>query len=59
MVIINGLTKDGDEWNDAKILDPKTKKNINATLLYMEKKLKFCGYIGFALLGRTRYWHKI
>ena len=60
MVIINGLTKDGDEWNGAKILDPKTGKEYKCYIaLENPNKLKVRGYIGFALLGRTQYWHKV
>ena len=60
MVIINGLTKDGDEWNGAKILDPKTGKEYKCYIaLENPDKLKVRGYIGFALLGRTQYWYKV
>ena len=60
MIIINGLSEDGDEWNDAKILDPKTGKEYKCYItLDGENKLKVRGYIGFALLGRTQYWHKV
>lgn len=60
MMIINGLTKDGDEWNDAKILDPKTGKEYKCYITLEEpNKLKVRGYLGFALLGRTQYWHRV
>jgi len=60
MVIINGLEEDGDEWNNAKILDPKTGKEYKCYItLDGENKLKVRGYVGFALLGRTQYWHKL
>ena len=60
MIIINGFNEDGDEWNDAKILDPKTGKEYKCYItLDGENKLKVRGYIGFALLGRTQYWHKV
>ena len=60
MVIINGLKEDGDEWNSAKILDPKTGKEYKCYItLDGENKLKVRGYIGFSLLGRTQYWHKM
>ena len=60
MEIINGLSKDGDEWNDAKILDPKTGKEYKCYItLDGDNKLKVRGYVGFALLGRTQYWHKV
>ena len=60
MVIINGLSEDDDEWNDAKILDPKTGKEYKCYItLDGNNKLKVRGYVGFALLGRTQYWHKV
>ena len=37
MVIVNGLEEDGDEWNNANILDPKTGKEYKCILLWMEK----------------------
>lgn len=60
LVIINGLEKDGDEWNGGKILDPKTGKKYKCyiTLEGMEK-LKVRGYIGFSLIGRTQYWERV
>jgi len=58
--IINGLIKDDDEWNSAKILDPKTGKEYKCIISLEEPtKLKVRGYIGFALIGRTQYWHKV
>ena len=58
--IINGLTKDGNEWNGGKILDPKTGKEYKCYItLDGNTKLKVRGYIGFALIGRTQYWHKV
>ena len=60
MMIINGLTKDGDEWNGAKILDPKTGNEYKCYITLEEpNKLKVRGYLGFALLGRTQYWYKV
>jgi uncharacterized protein (DUF2147 family) len=60
MVIINGLVQDGNEWNNAKILDPKTGKEYKCYItLDNPKKLKVRGYLGFALIGRTQYWHKV
>lgn len=60
MIIINGLTKDGDEWSDAKILDPKTGKLYKCYItLESENKLKVRGYVGFSLLGRTQYWYRV
>lgn len=60
MVIIDGLSKDGDEWNNAKILDPKTGKEYKCYITLEDKnKLKVRGYIGFALIGRTQYWSRV
>ncbi|MDO9276777.1 MAG: DUF2147 domain-containing protein [Lutibacter sp.] len=60
LIVINGLTKDGNEWNGAKILDPKTGKEYKCYLTLEDpNKLKVRGYLGFALLGRTQYWHKV
>ncbi len=60
LVIINGLKKDGDEWNGGKILDPKTGKKYKCYIsLENENKLKVRGYVGFALLGRTQYWKRV
>ena len=60
MVIIDGLVQDGDEWNGAKILDPKSGKEYKCYVtLEGDNKLKVRGYIGFSLIGRTQYWHKV
>ncbi len=60
LVIINGLEKDGDEWNGGKILDPKTGKKYKCYIsLESADKLKVRGYVGFALLGRTQYWQRV
>lgn len=60
MVIIDGLTKKGEEWSDAKILDPKTGKLYKCYItLETKNKLKVRGYIGFSLFGRTQYWHRV
>ncbi|MDP3946141.1 MAG: DUF2147 domain-containing protein [Lutibacter sp.] len=60
LVVIDGLKKDGNEWNGAKILDPKTGKEYKCYLTLEEpNKLKVRGYLGFALLGRTQYWYKV
>lgn len=60
MTIINGLTKNGNEWDGGKILDPKTGKEYKCTIsLEGENKLKVRGYLGISLLGRTQYWTKV
>ncbi len=60
MVIIRGLSKDGDEYNGGKILDPKSGKIYKCSLsLESKDKLTVRGYIGISLLGRTQKWIRI
>ena len=60
LVIMKGLTKDGDEWNDGKILDPKNGKYYKCYVQLEEaNKLKLRGYIGISLVGRTEYWYRV
>jgi uncharacterized protein (DUF2147 family) len=60
LTIIKGLTKDGDEYNGGKILDPRNGKLYKCLIVLEEKdKLKVRGYIGFSLIGRTQYWYRV
>lgn len=57
MVIMNGLKKDGSEYNGGTILDPENGKKYKCYItLESPDKLKLRGYIGFSLIGRTQYW---
>lgn len=55
------LRKDGDQWSGGQILDPHNGKIYRCYISLEEggKKLKVRGFIGFALLGRTEYWHRM
>lgn len=60
MVIVEGLTKDGNEYSGGTILDPKNGKIYKCYItLENNNKLKVRGFIGFALIGRTQYWHRV
>lgn len=60
LIIIKGLSKDGTEYNDGKILDPKTGKLYKCYIeLESANKLKVRGYLGIALIGRTQYWERV
>ncbi len=60
LVIIKGLSKDGEEYNSGKILDPVTGKTYKCFLtLDGSDKLKIRGYIGLSLFGRTQTWHRL
>lgn len=60
LVLIKGLSKDGQEYNGGKITDPESGKVYKCFITLEEKdKLKVRGYIGFALIGRTQYWQRV
>ncbi|OWY39098.1 hypothetical protein CEK28_09440 [Xenophilus sp. AP218F] len=58
MQILWGLKKEGDEWADGKILDPKTGKiyTSGAKLIEDGKKLRVRGYIG--PFFRSQVWER-
>ena len=58
--LIRGLEKDGDTYEDGKIIDPENGKVYKCYIgLEEDDKLKIRGYIGFALIGRTQYWNRV
>ena len=60
LVIIKGLTKDGNEWTDGDILDPQKGKLYSCTIkLDGKDKLSVRGYVGISMLGRSQTWHRV
>jgi uncharacterized protein (DUF2147 family) len=60
MIIIKGLSKEGAEYTNGKILDPKNGKLYKCYItLETKDKLKVRGYIGISLFGRTQYWYRV
>ncbi|MBF4471302.1 DUF2147 domain-containing protein [Flavobacterium sp. HJJ] len=60
LIIIKGLVKDGDEYNDGKILDPLKGEEYKCFITLEGKdKLKVRGFIGVSLFGRTQYWTRV
>lgn len=61
MVIMTGVTQDGDKWGGGRILDPKNGKTYKVTLKLVDggQSLEVHGYIGFSLLGRTQTWQRV
>lgn len=60
MVIMNGLEKDGQEYNGGTILDPQNGKKYKCYItLESPDKLKLRGYIGISIVGRTQYWTRV
>jgi len=60
MVILWGVTRDENEWDGGKILNPKDGKiyKVNLQMLDGGAKLRVHGYIGFSLLGKTQVWER-
>lgn len=60
LIIIKGLVKDGDEYNDGKILDPLKGEEYKCFITLDGKdKLKVRGFIGVSLFGRTQHWTRV
>lgn len=58
--IIRGLKKDGNEFSEGHITDPKNGKTYKCTVKTDgADKLDVRGYIGFSLIGRSQTWHKV
>lgn len=60
MEVIRGLKKEGNEFTNGNITDPKNGKTYKCTVKTEGKtQLKVRGYIGFSLLGRTQTWYRV
>lgn len=59
LVIVKGLTQEGDEWTNGEIMDPGNGKSYDCTLtLSDDNTLNVRGYLGFSFLGRTQVWKR-
>ena len=57
LVIVKGLTKEGEDWVDGTILDPANGKRYSCNIsLDNNKNLNVRGYLGFSLFGRSQVW---
>lgn len=57
LTIMKDLQKDGNVWSDGEIVDPRNGKVYSCYISLVNKnKLKIRGYIGFSILGKTKYW---
>jgi uncharacterized protein (DUF2147 family) len=60
LVVVKGLTKDGNTYEGGKIVDPKTGDLYKCILKLLTKdKLEVRGYIGISILGRSQIWTRI
>ena len=61
--ILKGLEWDDDEWDDGEIYDPESGSTYSCYAEFEDdnnlNKLKFRGYIGISLIGRTAYWERV
>ena len=60
LVILKGLTRDGDKWTGGTILDPANGKEYQCTItLDSASELNVRGFIGFSFIGRTQQWKRL
>jgi uncharacterized protein (DUF2147 family) len=60
LVVIKGLSKDGEEYNGGKIIDPESGNEYKCFIKLQGKdKLEVRGYMGFALIGRSQTWVRL
>ena len=54
LVILKGFEKDGKNWKNGDIYDPKSGKTYSSTIKWAgENQLNIRGYIGVSLMGKT------
>jgi len=57
LIVIKGLTKNGDVYDGGKVIDPKNGKAYHCKIsLDGKDKLIVRGYIGIPLFGRSQTW---
>lgn len=60
LYVIKGLSKDGKEYSNGKILDPNSGKLYKCTVsLDGNDKLKVRGYVGISAFGRNQIWTRV
>ena len=59
LIIVKGLSKDGNEWMAGDILDPANGISYDCTIkLDDANTLNVRGFLGFSFLGRTQIWQR-
>lgn len=60
MVIMWDLKKNGDSYDEGKIIDPKKGKEYGCKIsLANEDELDVRGYLKFSVFGRTQKWYRV
>lgn len=59
LVIVKGLSENGEEWTDGDIMDPANGKSYDCTIKLADANtLNVRGFLGFSFLGRTQVWKR-
>ncbi|WOG29036.1 DUF2147 domain-containing protein [Endozoicomonas sp. 8E] len=60
MTFLWGMKKEGSEYDNGNVLDPKSGRVYSGSMKLIDggQKLELRGYLGFSLLGRTSVWVK-
>jgi uncharacterized protein (DUF2147 family) len=58
LVILKGLEKSEDGYDDGTIYDPENGKTYDCKLTFKGKTLAIRGYLGISLIGRTTVWER-
>lgn len=60
LLVIKGLTRNGNYYDGGKVLDPKNGKKYHCKItLEGKEKLIIRGYIGIPLFGRSQTWTRL
>jgi uncharacterized protein (DUF2147 family) len=60
LVVVWGLTQQGDEWSGGTVLDPDSGDTYRCTIKIVGPgKLDIRGYLGISLFGRTQHWTRL
>lgn len=59
LVIVQGLSKEEEQWSNGDIMDPANGKSYDCTIRLEDKNtLNVRGYLGFSFLGRSQVWKR-
>lgn len=59
MIILTGLEKNGNVFDEGQILDPNKGKVYDCKMWVENGKLQVRGYMGWSLVGRTQVWEPV
>ena len=59
LVIVQGLSKEEEQWSNGDIMDPANGKSYDCIIrLEDQNTLNVRGYLGFSFLGRSQVWKR-